>query len=217
MKIIIGRRATVAVKKTVGSNIPISDITNGSEGVVTTTSSHGLSNGDIVIVSVTSGMVELDGQIARIKAASGSSLTLEGIDTTDFSDATDGVAHLNKVTAWESFDNVKSVDIPEAEPDRPETTTVHGSRKSFTFGLDGQLQGSMDVVTNPNQAAVALVRAATKAQARMALKVVTGGSDTILANCEWAGGRGFNLQTGQVSQSKISFNVVGEVAFYAAA
>lgn len=215
MELIIGKNTKVAVQKTLAVAIAISAITLATEGVVTTSAAHSLANGDWVRIKVTAGMVELDGQVTRIKAAAGSALTLEGVDTTGFSSQVGGTAELQAITAWENFDNVKMFDLPEADPDRLDSSVVHGYRKTTVFGQDGELTGSVTLHSNPSQAAVALVRAATKSQSAMAFRIITGGNKTVAANAEWSGGRGFSIQTGQISESKISLTIKGETVYYA--
>lgn len=83
-----------------GSAITTTALTNATECVVTTSSAHSLSNGDIV--EVTSGWGRLNGRVARIKAASGSTLTLEGLDTTSttFYPAGSGTGSVRKITTF---------------------------------------------------------------------------------------------------------------------
>jgi hypothetical protein len=213
-KYIIGKNCKARVQKTLATAISVTTITQAAEGVVTTGSAHAYTNGDWVVMSVTSGMVELDGQIARIKAASGSVFTLEGIDTLTFSLSTGGVATVRKITAWEPFDNVKMFDIPESDPERLPAATIHGFRKTTAFGQDGELTGTVTIHSNPNQAAVALVRAATRAQTAMAFLLEMPGPNIVAGNAEWSGGRGFSIAEGQISESRISLNIKGETVFY---
>lgn len=216
MEIIIGKNTKVDLQKTLAVAVNVTAVSQLAEGVVTTSAAHGYANGDWVVISMTSGMIELDGQLARVKGAAASAFTLDGIDTTGLTLGTVSVGTVRKITAWEGFDNCKEVDIAEADPDRIDSSTIHSIRKTTSFGQDGELTGRIMVHSNPNQSAVALVRAATKNQSRMALRVTTGAGKIIGCNAEWAGGRGFNVSTGQISSSTINFTVIADTVFYAA-
>ena len=75
---------TFFIASAFGSAINTTAVSNsapGGEAVVTTAGAHSYSNGDIV--EITSGWGRLNKRAFRIKAASGSTLTLEGMDTTN--------------------------------------------------------------------------------------------------------------------------------------
>ena len=58
----------------------ISAITQASPGVVTTDAAHNISDGDQMYISGISGMTELNGQFVDATSASGTSVTLSGLD-----------------------------------------------------------------------------------------------------------------------------------------
>jgi hypothetical protein len=100
MSVSLSNGSVVSIAATYGSVITISAITNANPAVVTTSAAHGLSNGDFV--EVTSGWSRLNSRIVRVAAASGSTFTLEGIDTSSTSlyPAAGGTGTCRKIATW---------------------------------------------------------------------------------------------------------------------
>lgn len=207
MKVILGVDVSLKVAKTLASAKTITGITKASPGVCTSVA-HGYASGDWIVLAVSAGMWQLDGQMARVIVLTADTFSLEGIDTTNF--ATHSAATCQKITAWEEFDNAQSWSLDEGNTDRPDISIMHKRRKQTMLGASGELTGSIDVISNPAQAAIVLIRAATRNQARMAQLLTFATGDVIGVNAEWAGGNAIKVDRGQVSTSKIDFSVVGE-------
>lgn len=79
--------------------LPFTVISNAAEAVATVVGAD-LDAGDIVLI--TSGWSKLDNKVVRVKAATATAITLEGIDTTDTQifPAGNGVGTLKKVLTW---------------------------------------------------------------------------------------------------------------------
>jgi copper(I)-binding protein len=79
--------------------LPFTALSNAAEAVATVTGAS-LSVGDIVLLS--SGWSKLDNKVVRVKAATATAITLEGIDTTDvlLFPAGGGVGSMKKVLTW---------------------------------------------------------------------------------------------------------------------
>lgn len=99
---------TAAIAKTYAAAQPFTAITNATEAVLTVTASA-IVAGDIV--EITSGWGFIDGMIARVKTATTSSITLEGIDTTDTVKfpAGSGIGSLRKISAWTQLAQAKTI------------------------------------------------------------------------------------------------------------
>lgn len=214
MEYILGLNCKLQVAKTLEAAKTIGDISVASEGVVTTTAAHGYSTGDYVALDVPSGMYLLDGQLSRIVVLSATTFKLERQDTSDFTAYYGSDATVQRITAWEDFDNATKWTLAEGSTDRPDLSTIHRRRKTTVLGMEGELSGSIDLISNPDQAAVKLVRAAARAQARMAQRLITGDGRIIGCNSEWAGGRGMDVDKGAVSMSAIQFTCIGEPIYY---
>lgn len=106
---------------TLGADIAIDNISNASPAVVTTTSAHGLSNSDEVLIQ--SDWDDLNGSVYRITSAAGSSFSLggdPGIDTTntDFypTGANQGAGKANKITNWIEIGQVLGISSSGGDP-----------------------------------------------------------------------------------------------------
>ena len=67
------------MESAIAAAVTISSITKAAPGVITTSAAHGLTNGDVVLLEV-QGMVELNGRLFKVVSASGSTLSLAGVD-----------------------------------------------------------------------------------------------------------------------------------------
>lgn len=83
MALTLPNGSSLAVAATYGTAANITAITNAAEAVATLEASHGITAGDIFVV--TSGWADLDGRVVRAKTVSTNDVTFEGIDTTDTS------------------------------------------------------------------------------------------------------------------------------------
>lgn len=79
--------------------LPFTELSNATEAVAKVTGAS-LAVGDIVLL--TSGWSKLDNKVVRVKAATATAITLEGIDTTDvlLFPAGGGVGTMKKVLTW---------------------------------------------------------------------------------------------------------------------
>lgn len=100
MSVSLSNGSVISITSGYGSAITVSAITNANPAVVTTSAAHGLANGDYI--EVTSGWSRLNSRICRVIAASGSTLSLEGIDTssTTLYPAGGGTGSIRKITGW---------------------------------------------------------------------------------------------------------------------
>ena len=89
--------------------VSITAATNAAEAVCTATNTF--ATGDFV--EYTGGWSAANGRVFRLKAASGTSFTLEGLDTTDTSlfPAGAGVGTVRKITTWVPVTGVTSAEI----------------------------------------------------------------------------------------------------------
>ena len=84
-------QVAVAMQSALGASLTINSLTKAVGGVVTTSSAHGLSNGDFVVLAV-QGMWQVNDRVFRVSSASGSVFTLEGEDTTNYDTFSSGTA-----------------------------------------------------------------------------------------------------------------------------
>lgn len=208
----IGSNVKVEVEQTLATAVTITGITKANPGVVTA-ASHGYANGDVVKLTVSAGMVELDGQIARVANSTASTFELEGIDTTNYSTFTAGTA--KKITAWQTLSNAQNISMPDPAPAKIDITTLIDKAKQYTYGLPDAPDGSIAGLFDPNNTAVGLIRAATKSNAALGFRVTFSGGQKTLFNAQVSGGQGFDLQANAAASSTIAFTPVKDVLHFA--
>lgn len=100
MSVSLSNGSIVSIAASYSTSLSVTGITNANPAVGTTASAHSYSVGDFV--EVTSGWSRVNGRIFRLSAATGSSFTLEGLDTTDTSQypVGGGIGSIRKVATW---------------------------------------------------------------------------------------------------------------------
>lgn len=210
----IGTNMSVQVQNTTGTAITdATGITKANPGVVTTTGAHGLTAGDIVVFTVTAGMVELDGQAVRVANETSTTFELESLDTSDYSTFT--AATITEVTAFHTLSNAQSISMPDATPNKIDATTLIDKSKQNLFGLPESPDGSIPGLYDPQNAGVLAIKAATKSNSELVFKVNWAGGQVTIFNAQVSGGSGFDLAQNDVATSTISFTPVKDVLDYA--
>ncbi len=100
MSVSLPNGVILALGTTLAAADTVSALTNASPAVATTSASHGITTGNYMLVS--SGWARLNNRVVRAAAASGSSVSYEGIDTSDTDDypAGTGTGTVEEITAW---------------------------------------------------------------------------------------------------------------------
>lgn len=157
--------STVDFAATYGTPVTITAISNANPAVVSA-AGHSFEEGDIVVI--TSGWVRLTGRAFRVgTATSGTTFTLEDLDTTD----------TNRYPVGTSAGSVKDVATWVGIPQITSATSSGGEQGFYTFGF---LQESVDrqlpttkspsvltlvVADDPDQPYVPVIEAADETQA----------------------------------------------------
>lgn len=202
----------VAMQSALAAADTISGITKASPGVVTATS-HGLSNGDYVFLSV-SGMYQLNDRVARVANVATNTFELEGIDTTLFDTFSSGTAEA--ITFGTSITTAASISSSGGGFDFIDTTTIHDNVKSQTPGLPAALSYTMEHIWDPANAGQIAMKSASDAQAKRAFKLTFGTGGKIAV---FAGYVGFDGSPGGSAQDKVMTSAVitanGKPSYYA--
>lgn len=207
-----GTNMSVAIEASRDSAITVTGLTNANPGVATATA-HGLSNGDIVIFTVSAGMVELDGQAVRVSAVDANTFTLEDLDTTDYS--TWSAGSCEEVLTWTTLSGAQSVSMPDPAPNKIDITTLIDKTKQYGYGLPDAPDGSITGLYDPANTGVVAIKAATKANAAKVFRISWAGGQYTYFNANVSGGSGFDLQANQAATATISFTPVKDVMDYA--
>jgi hypothetical protein len=126
-----GQGAVLSVATAAGTNITITGITKANPAVVTATNT--LSNGDIVTITGVVGMTEVNNRAFVATAVSGTTFTLKGVDSTNYTTyGSGGVANKQTMTAISQPTQVTGFSGQSSEID---VTHLQSLAKEFQLGL----------------------------------------------------------------------------------
>lgn len=209
---ILGINCTIAIQNALGSNLTITGITKANPAVVTSTS-HGLSNGDVVVLDL-AGMIELDGQAVRVANVAANTFECEGIDSTDFSTFTSGVA--NEVTGWDTLGLATSLSVDQQTVDEIDITTLSDTQRRITYGFLSAVKGSIGSLWEAADTALLNLQNATKTKTGRAFKITFSDSSLAIFNGLVAMGDAFQMEQGQPAKTTCNFTLQGNrIVFYA--
>ena len=198
---------TFFIASAFGSPINTTAVTNASEAVVTTASAHSFTNGDIV--EVTSGWGRLNKRAFRIKSASGSVMTLEGMDTTNttYFPVGSGVGSVRKAT---TFTQIASVLSAQSQGGDPKTVSYKYIESDVDFSLnDGFNATSYTLEIDADSIGTAgytNMKSLTDVQTDTILQMVTRNGAKIYQPCTVALNEAVQLQDGQINRVRAQFN-----------
>lgn len=190
-------------------------VTNAAEAVVTSTA-HGYSNGDRVIMI--SGWGRLNKRAFRIKSVTTDTFVLEGADTTNttFFPAGQGVGTVQKINTFTQFTGVmnpqssggdpKTVAYKFIESDVEYSINDGFTATSYTCELDADTIGS---------AGYTALKSLTDVQTDTVLQMVTRSGSILLVPCTVALNEAVRLQDGQINRVNAQFNGNNRATRYA--
>lgn len=203
-----------AIASAYAAAISVSAASNASECVLTT-ATNTYASGDYL--EFTSGWSKANGRVFRAKAASGTSVTLEGFDTTDASQfpAGAGVGSLRKITSWQSIVKVLACDPSGGDPKYATANYLDSDTEvSIPDGFSA-ITYNISIEDDPAQPHNAVLRTASNGAKPIALKMVLPNGAILL----YSGLCGFNenptMSKGQVMAVKAGFAISGKVVRYA--
>lgn len=216
MKAIIGVRVTLEVQKTLGTPTAIQSITQATDGsTVIAASGNTFNNGDVVVLNMTAGAAQLDRQAVRVaNAATDGTFTAEGLDITGAEAFTSGNATV--ISEFATLGAAQQVSAPNPPTTKIDTTTLIDEEKQYEYGLPDAPDGSITCLFNPGGATEALIRAATKAHADMAIRLTYAGGQQTVMNALVSGGFGFDLGSNDAAKSTVTFTPIRTMMHYAA-
>lgn len=191
------KNVAVAMQSAIGTGIAISGVTKASPAVVTTGSAHSYSNGDFVYVTA-NGMWQINGRVFRITAASGSTLTLEGQDSTLFDTFTSGYVY--KLTYGTSITTALDWQGSGGGFSYIDATTIHGNQRVQTPGLPEPVSYTFNNIWDPSDAAQVAMKAASDTQAQRAFKITFSTGAIVV----FSGFVGFSATPGGSAQDKVT-------------
>lgn len=205
--------APVQLENTRSAALAVTAVTLANPGVATSTA-HGLSNGDVVVFSVSAGMVELNEQAVRIANVATDTFELEGLDTTNFTAWTAGDAF--NITAWHTLCNSTGVDLPNNPPNRVPTTTLCDTKETTSIGLAGEVSGTIPIQDAPGNAGMDALSALPSGATRVMRQQWSTGEEKVF-NSQPVYGGGYSGNVGDVTTGQIDVTLKGrQIMSYAA-
>lgn len=187
MAVSIPNGATFAVASSYATAVGVTGASNASECVLTT-AANTLAVGDFV--EYTSGWPRANLRVFRVKAATSTSVTLEGFDTTatKIFPAGGGVGSVRKVSTWVPIPFMKAFEVSGGDPKyNTEEFLDYPDEMQMPNGFSA-VSVTMTIADDPTLPHHNVLQAATDNSATVAVKVVLPSGAPIL----YSGLPGFN-------------------------
>ena len=214
MSVSLPNGVTLALATAYAAADVVDAVTNANPAVATTHAAHGVATG--AFVEVTSGWSRLNNRIVRAAAASGSSLTYEGVDsssTTNYPAGT-GTGSFREITAWTQISQILDLQ------------TSGGDMQFVTYSfLEQDFQSQMPTEANPMSMTITVaddpalagyiaLKAAVDTRALTGLKVAMPNGGVILYNGYISFNETPTMTKGQVMGCKATFSLQGKPVRY---
>lgn len=207
--------STFYVASTIAAAKTVSSVTNATEAVATSTA-HGYSNGDIVIMF--SGWGRLNKRAFRIKSVTTDTFVLEGCDTssTTFFPAGSGVGTVQKISTWTQVTTVMN---PKTNGGDPKKVTYKFIESDVEYSInDGFAATDYEIELDADSiggAGYTALKSLTDLQTDTVLRIITKSGSFNLIPCTVALNESVQMQEGQINRVKAVFNGNNRAVRYA--
>lgn len=159
--------------------LPFTALSNAAEAVATVTGAS-LSPGDIVLLS--SGWNKLDNKVVRVKAATATAITLEGIDTADvlLFPAGGGVGTMKKVLTWVQIPQVIDLAFAGGEQNYTDVVFLEDDQGRQIPTDKSATSMTLTIADDPAKPFNAVLRKADARKQVEAARLVLPGNDQLL-------------------------------------
>ena len=187
MAVTVPNNSTFTVAATYAAAIAVSAASNASECVLTT-AANTFAVGDIV--ELTSGWVNANLRLFRVKAVTTTSATLEGFDTTSIKayPAGNGAGSVRKIMSWTVIPFMKEFAVSGGDPKYNTEEFLDFPDELQMFNGFSAASVSMTIADDPSLPHNAVLQAATDSQAVTAVRVALPSGAPLL----YTGVLGFN-------------------------
>lgn len=159
--------------------LPFTALSNAAEAVATVTGAS-LSPGDIVLLS--SGWSKLDNKVVRVKAATATAITLEGIDTADvlLFPAGGGVGTMKKVLTWVQIPQITDLAFAGGEQNYTDVVFLEDDQGRQIPTDKAATSMTLTIADDPAKPFNAVLRKADARKQVEAARLVLPGNDQLL-------------------------------------
>lgn len=193
----------------------VTAVTNANPGVATTAAPHGIADG--AFIEVTSGWSKLNNRIVRADNAVGTSITYEGIDTsnTQTYPAGSGIGSIREITNWTQVSQIL------------ECTTSGGDMQFVTYSfLEQDFESQLPTQSSPMSIEMTIadddtlpgflaLKAVAETRNLVGLRATLPNGSLILFNGYVSFNETPTMTKGQVMGVKATFNLQGRPVRYA--
>lgn len=214
MAVSLPNGTTYQLAATYAAALSVTIASNAAEALLTVTNT--LVVGDYVEY-ITSGWTKANNRIFRVKTATGTTLVLEGLDTTSviLFPAGAGTGTVRKVLTWVSISQVVSCDSSGGDPKYTNYEFLaDDGETSIPAGFNAQSL-AMVIGDDPALPHHAALKAATEGKAPRALKAALPAGGFLLYNAYVAFDETPSMTKGQIMSVKCGFPLLGRPVRYA--
>jgi hypothetical protein len=206
--------STVHLGTAYGSDLTVTAATNASPCVMTSTA-HGLSNGDYVVV--TSGWSRITDKVFRVANVTANTIELEGTDTsdTDIYTTGSGTGSVKKVTTWTQLTQVLGITSQGGEQQYATYQPLEGDREVRipTIKSGGGLD--IEVGDDPTLAGFIAAMAANDDREPRAVRITGSNGSKSLFYSYVSADKVPQMNVNQVMTSRVSLSHQNEAVRYA--
>ena len=217
MSVTLSTGSTISVAKAYSAAITVTTATNAPSCQLTTTSAHTFEVGNYVEVS--SGWGLMDQRILRCASGTtGSTVVLEGMNTTDTSKfpAGVGIGSVRKITTWVPVTQVKSMSASGGEQQFTDVTSITDTVARQMPTIRGAVNMTVDVYDDPTLGWYADVVAADEARKPFGLLMAFPNGSKLVANAYWSLLRVPTMAQNEALMTQITLSYAAEPVRYAA-
>jgi hypothetical protein len=159
--------------------LPFTALSNASEAVATVTGAT-IAVGDIVLLS--SGWSKLDNKVVRVKTASATSITLEGVDTSDATlfPAGGGIGSMKKILTWVQVPQVTDLAFSGGEQNYLDVVFLEDDQGKQIPTDKSATSMTLTIADDPVKPFNAILLKADASKTVQAARLVLPGTDQIL-------------------------------------
>lgn len=206
--------AIVSLATTMGTAKTVSAITNASTGVATSTS-HGFTDGDLVIMS--SGWSNLDNRIVRVDNSATNAFDIEGVDTssTTLFPTGSGTGTATEITAFTQITQIMGFATSGGDQQFATYSFLEQNFETQIPTISSAQTITIDIADDPSLAGYIALKAASDARATRGLKIAMPDGSFILYYGYVTLNETPSVTKGAVMQVKATFSLLGRPVRYA--
>ena len=212
MAAIFWTNVQVDAQTVLGTALTVTAITKANPAVVSSTA-HGLTNGDFVVMSV-AGMVEIHDRVFRVAGVTTDTFQLEGEDSTTYGTFSSGSAQ--EITFGVSASTLQDVQVSGGEPEFADVSTIHEQIKRRVPTTKSPLTMSFTSLFDGSDAFLAELRKADNSLTKRAIQIRFSNGTRMVGNAYVSASGAPTGTAGQAVQTPISLEMQGMPKVYSA-